>query len=148
MSRKHLHPLLDPGYRVLAGIISLAFALFGFCCTWWGLMAVTTCREYFDLYLKHDQCLPSTVSSLSLTCIETICVVLLLIPLSKVFYHKTIIFLSDHYFHIKKYTWQNECLLCQPVSNGLFVDAVRKCAFCFPAPVAVLQIKITQCFIK
>lgn len=49
--------------------------------------------------------------------------------------------MSDPYFHIKNYTWQNECLLCQPVSNGLFVGTIRKCAFCFPAPVAVLQIK-------
>lgn len=44
-------------------------------------------------------------------------------------------------FTLKKKAWQNECLLCLPVSNGLFVDTIRKCAFCFPAPVAVLQIK-------
>lgn len=105
-------------------------------------MVVTTCREYFDLYLKHDQCLPRTVSSLfnlHWNHLHSAITNSKLTPLSKAFYHKPVTFLSDRYFHIKKNTHGKTNAYCVSLSNGLFVDTIRKCAFCFPAPVAVLQ---------
>lgn len=121
---KHLHPSLDPGSRGLVGITSWAFSVFA-CCTWWGLMVVTTCRKslifiwsrinvYPGLFLPYFNLHWNRLHSAAANS-KAIC-------LSEVFYHKTFLFSVIIIFPYKKnYTWQSKCLCVrQAVMDSLW----------------------------